>query len=171
MKKKGWKAFLKALDEGLEEKIAMVIMVLIAIFMGMQVCARYIFNSSLSWPEEICVYMLIWMGMISLSYCIRKNSSIKVEMIINLFPVKVRSIFHILEDVISIVFYGFLCIPAWQLLGKALKSGQVSAALHLPMYLIQIAPLIAFGLAVIRSAQNIYFNVKGPHGTAEEDEK
>lgn len=113
MKKKGWKAFLRALDEGFEEKIAMVIMVLIAIFMGMQVCARYVFNSSLSWPEEICVYMLIWMGMISLSYCIRKNSSIKVEMVINLFPVKVRRIFHILEDVISIVFYGFLCIPAW----------------------------------------------------------
>ncbi|WP_434309085.1 TRAP transporter small permease [Hominifimenecus sp. rT4P-3] len=171
MKKKGWKAFLRALDEGFEEKIAMVVMVLIAIFMGMQVCARYVFNSSLSWPEEICVYMLIWMGMISLSYCIRKNSSIKVEMLINLFPIKVRRIFHILEDVISIVFYGFLCIPAWQLLGKAIRSGQVSAALHLPMYFIQIAPLIAFALAVIRSVQDIYFNAKGFHEKAQEDER
>ena len=61
----------------------MLIMLLIAVFMGMQICARYIFNSSLSWPEEICVYLLIWMGLLSLSYCIRTRTAIKVEMLIN----------------------------------------------------------------------------------------
>lgn len=155
------KSFLSILDQGLEEVISMVIMVLIAVFMIMQVCARYIFNSSLSWPEEICVYLLIWMGMLSLSYCIRTRTSIKVEMLINLFPEKIRTAFHLLEDIISIVFYGFLCLPAWQLLSKAIASGQVSAALHIPMYLIQISPLVAFALAVIRSFQDIFFQLKG----------
>lgn len=169
MKEKGFKGFLKALDEGLEEKICMVLMALMAVFMIAQVIARYLFNSSLSWPEEVCVYMLIWMGMLSLSYCIRTNTSIKVEMIIDLFPVKVRRVFHILEDVIAIVFYGLLCIPAWDLLGKTIRSGQVSAALHIPMYLIQCAPLIAFVLAVIRSLQNIYGNIKNFQKPEEEE--
>lgn len=159
------KSILSRIDHGFEETISMVIMVLIAVFMVMQVCARYIFNSSLSWPEEICVYLLIWMGMLSLSYCIRTRTSIKVEMIINLFPKGFRTVFHILEDVISILFYGFLCLPAWQLLCKATASGQVSPALHIPMYLIQISPLISFALAVVRSAQDICFNLKGsPQG-------
>ncbi len=152
-------SFWAVLERGLEEKISMVIMIFISVFMGMQICARYIFNSSLSWPEEICVYLLMWMGMLSLSYCIRTRTSIKVEMIINLFPAKVSNMFHILEDIFAIVFYGFMCIPAWQLLNVAISRGQVSAALRMPMYLIQVAPLIAFGLAVARSFQDIYFQL------------
>ena len=74
------------IDESLEEAFAVIAMALMAVIMGIQVIARYVFNSSLSWPEEVSVYLLIWMGMLSLSYCIRKNASIKVEMIIDLFP-------------------------------------------------------------------------------------
>lgn len=160
MKKTPLRRFLAALEYGLEEKFCMISMLLIAVFMGMQICARYIFNSSLSWPEEICVYLLIWMGLLSLSYCIRTRTAIKVEMVIDMFSKPIQMAFHLLEDVISILFYGFLCIPAWQLFSKALSSGQVSAALHLPMYLIQVSPLVAFALAVIRSAEDIYFRLK-----------
>lgn len=151
------------IEHGFEEMISMLFMILISVFMGMQVCARYVFNSSLSWPEELCVYLLMWMGMLSLSYCIRTHTSIKVEMIIDLFPSKIRDVFHVLEDVIAIIFYGFLCIPAWQLLCIAVARGQVSAALRLPMYLIQVSPLIAFILAVIRSFQDIYFQLNNIH--------
>ena len=161
MNNKRLPSWLYALEYGLEEKISMLIMLLIAVFMGMQICARYIFNSSLSWPEEICVYLLIWMGLLSLSYCIRTRTAIKVEMLINfLFPPRILFYFHLFEDVISIVFYGFLCIPAWQLLSTSIANGQVSAALHLPMYLVQSAPLVVFILAVIRSAQDIFFLVQ-----------
>ncbi|MCD8163905.1 MAG: TRAP transporter small permease [Synergistaceae bacterium] len=151
--------FLKALERGLEEKISMAIMVLISVFMGMQICARYVFNSSLSWPEEVCVYLLMWMGMLSLSYCIRTRTSIKVEMIIDLFSPKIKKTFLIFEDIVAIIFYGFMCIPAWQLLNIAISRGQVSAALLLPMYLIQVSPLVSFALAVMRSFQDIYFRL------------
>ena len=100
------KKVLHFIDESLEEAFAVIAMALMAVIMGIQVIARYVFNSSLSWPEEVSVYLLIWMGMLSLSYCIRKNASIKVEMIIDLFPEKVRKFFHLLEDIISILFYG-----------------------------------------------------------------
>ncbi|MDD6211536.1 MAG: TRAP transporter small permease [Clostridiales bacterium] len=151
---------LKFIDESLEECLAAIAMMLMAIIMGMQVIARYAFNSSLSWPEEISVYLLMWMGLISLSYCVRKNASIKVEMIINLFPESIQKFFHIMEDVISIAFYTFLCCPGWQYFINVQKSGQVSPALHLPMGFVAIAPFVSFVLMVIRSVQHLYFTVK-----------
>ena len=151
------KKVLHFIDESLEEAFAVIAMALMAVIMGIQVIARYVFNSSLSWPEEVSVYLLIWMGMLSLSNCIRKNASIKVEMIIDLFPEKVRKFFHLLEDIISILFYGLLTIPAWQFFQGVVKSGQVSPALQIPMTLIQVAPFVACILAVIRSVEHIIF--------------
>ena len=151
------KKVLRFIDESLEEAFAVIAMALMAVIMGIQVIARYVFNSSLSWPEEVSVYLLIWMGMLSLSYCIRKNASIKVEMIIDLFPEKIRRFFHLLEDIVSILFYGLLTIPAWQFFQGVVKSGQVSPALHIPMTFIQIAPFAACILAVIRSIEHIWY--------------
>lgn len=164
------KKILKFLDESFEEAFAIIAMALMAIIMGMQVIARYVFNASLSWPEEVSVYLLMWMGMLSLSYCVKKNASIKVEMIIDLFPLKIRKLFHILEDVISIVFYGFLCVPAWQFFLNVCKSGQVSPALHLPMPVVQVSPFVACVLMVIRSLQHLYLTVKKPVAELKEEE-
>ena len=147
------KKVLHFIDESLEEAFAVIAMALMAVIMGIQVIARYVFNSSLSWPEEVSVYLLIWMGMLSLSYCIRKNASIKVEMIIDLFPEKVRKFFHLLEDIISILFYGLLTIPAWQFFQGVVKSGQVSPACGLPMYYVQSAPFFCFILTAFRIVQ------------------
>lgn len=162
---------IKFLNESFEETFAMISMALMALIMGLQVIARYVFNASLSWPEEVSVYLLMWMGMLSLSYCVRKNASIKVEMIINLFPSKVQKFFHLLEDVISIAFYGFLCFPAWQFFTNVLKSGQVSPALHLPMWLVQISPFVASVLMVIRSIQHIILVVKKPSVELKKEEE
>jgi len=162
------KKFFGFLDDSLEEAIAVVIFALISIFMGIQVIARYVFNASRSWPEEVCVFLLIWLGMISVSYCIKKQSSIRVEMIINLFPVRIRRYFRIIEDVFGTVFYGLMCFPAWTLVQNVIRSGQVSPALHIPMYFVQAAPLVAFILAVIRSIQHLVLTIRNKNVTEEQ---
>ena len=51
------KKVLHFIDESLEEAFAVIAMALMAVIMGIQVIARYVFNSSLSWPEEVSVYL------------------------------------------------------------------------------------------------------------------
>jgi len=153
-------ALLRWLEDNLEEIISIILMAAIAIIIGIQICARYVFNSSLSWSEELCIYMFIWMGFLSLSYCIRRKSSIKVEMIIDLFPKKVKLCFRLLENLIMVVFYIYMCFPAAAFVQGVIASGQVSAAMKLPMYYLQVAPLVAFILAVLRSAQGIVETVR-----------
>lgn len=148
-------ACLRWLEDNLEEIISIIFMAAIAVIMGIQVCARYVFNSSLSWSEELCIYMFIWMGFLSLSYCIKRKSSIKVEMIVDLLPEKVKLCLRVLENLIMVVFYIYMCFPAAAFVQGVIASGQVSAAMKMPMYYLQVAPLVAFILAVLRSAQGI----------------
>ena len=150
-----WILFFAWLEENFVEMISIILMIAIAVIMGIQVCARYVFNSSLSWSEELCIYMFIWMGFLSLSYCIRNKSSIKVEMIVDMLPRKLKLSISILENLIMLVFYFYMCFPAFEFVQGVINSGQLSSAMKLPMYYLQVAPLATFILAVLRSAQGI----------------
>ena len=44
---------------------------------------RQILNASLSWSEELTRYLFIWSAFISISYCIKKWISIKIDQLIN----------------------------------------------------------------------------------------
>ena len=59
------------LDDNLEEVMLIVLLICMVLAMGMQVAARYIFNRSLSWSEELTQYLFVWAAFISVSYCVK----------------------------------------------------------------------------------------------------
>ena len=62
------KKALQWLDENLEEVLLVIALAAMAVIMGIQVIARYIFGASLSWSEELTRYIFIWAGFLSVSY-------------------------------------------------------------------------------------------------------
>lgn len=147
------------IDDNLEETILIILLGAMTLLMGVQVCSRYIFNNSLSWSEELTRYMFIWAGFISISYCIKKWISIKIDQIINLFPKRVYIVFQLLLNVILFVFFIYMSLHAFEYLKMSIASQQHSPALGLPMYVVQAAPLTGFALACGRSFQQILLEV------------
>ncbi|MFR5079935.1 MAG: TRAP transporter small permease [[Clostridium] innocuum] len=74
------------LDDNLEEALLIALLVTMTLLMGLQVFSRYILNASLSWSEELTRYLFIWSGFLSISYCIKKWNSIKIDQVILMFP-------------------------------------------------------------------------------------
>lgn len=150
----------KWLDDNLEEVILIVLLVAITLIMGIQVFSRYVLNHSFTWSEELVRYLFIYMGFISISYCIKKWISIKINQIIDLFPKKAYTILQLILN--SVLFLFFICLSyyAYSYLMMSIESGQLSPALEIPMYYVQAAPLIGFSLATIRAFQQIVLDVK-----------
>ncbi len=148
------------LDEKAEEQISICSLAIITAVMTLQVFCRYVLGNSLSWSEELCRYLLIWWGMLSLSYCIKKRNSIRVEMIKNLLPKRIQYLLSILENLIMIVFCLYMCIPSWKFLLTVIHNGQTSPAMNIPLFLIQSSPLAAFFLGALRSFQNLIIEIK-----------
>ena len=73
------------LDDNLEEMLLIILLTAMTLVMGVQVFSRYILNASLSWSEELTRYLFIWSAFISISYCIKKWISIKIDQLINVF--------------------------------------------------------------------------------------
>ena len=149
------------LDNYFEELLMIILLILMTLIMGVQVCSRYMFNNSLSWSEEVTRYLFIWSGFISISYCTKKCISIKIEQFVEAFPKKGRAIFKIINHTIELIFFFYLMPFSILYLKSSIESGQVSPACGIPMYLVQSAPLIGFSLAIIRIIQRwiIEFNI------------
>lgn len=152
--------FIKWLDNNLEEFLLIILLVAITCVMGLQVFCRYIMNNSLTWSEELTRYLFIYMSFISISYCIKKWISIKIDQLINMFSNKPYVFLQLILNVILFVFFFYLSIHAISFLQQSIVSKQLSPALEIPMWWIQFAPLLGFSLSTIRAFQQVVFETK-----------
>jgi len=151
---------IKLIDDNFEEVILMLLLAFMTMVMGVQVVARYVFNYSLTWSEEITRYMFIWSAFLSISHCTKKRISIRIEQIISMFPTKINAIFKIIEKVIMLAFFSYMIKYAYVFVQASVASGQLSPAMRLPMFFIQVAPLVGFALTIVRLLQSLVFEIK-----------
>ena len=156
--------FLKWLDENLEEMILIILLVCMVIIMGMQILARYCLNTSLSWSEELTQDMFVWSVFISISYCVKKRISIKIEQFLMILPPKGQTALRLLRHTLVFVFCLIMIPYAWTFVQQSISFGATSPALHLPMVFVQSAPLVGFVLLLIRVAQAWLREVKNLTG-------
>lgn len=146
---------IKWLDKNLEETILIILLILMTLVMGLQITMRYVFKSSLSWSEELVRFMFVWSTFISVPFCIKHSSSIKIDRFRNALPKKIKKILLIWDKIFLFGLFAVLTYYAMDVVRLTSISGQTSAALGLPMEVVQISTVIGFGLGCIRILQNL----------------
>jgi len=146
---------LKWIEENLEEFLMCILLVAMACIMIVQIICRFVFSNSLGWSEELTRYLFVWSTFLSISYCIRKNLSIRIDLIVEALPGGLKKAFYIAVDLVVLVTYAYLVQPSFKYLNNTITNGQVSTAMQIPMAVIYAAPCVGFVLAVIRSAEDI----------------
>ena len=152
----------KWLDNRLEETLMMIMLTVICCVMGISVIARYALNDALSWAEEISRYMFIWSSFISVSLCLKKRSSIKIDMLLTALGKPLQRVLLILGDLIMAVFFAYMLNGSISATVSIFETNQTSPALLLPMYLVYGSTVVGFALSMIRLAQRLYFLIKTP---------
>lgn len=135
----------------------MIMLALLSAIMGYSVIMRYIFNDSLSWAEEICRYLFVWSAFLSTSLCLRRRSSIKIDMLLLALPSQLQRIILIIGDAIMLAFFGYMFNGGIKVTAGMFESAQTSPALMLPMYFVFASTVVGFGLCIIRLLQRLYF--------------
>ena len=157
---------LKWLDNYLEEALMVLLLFGIALVMILQVVTRYVFNYSMSWSDELVRFFLVWSCFLSVSFCVKKRISIKIDSLLHALPEKGKPWLRAVRHLIILIF-SILMIPfAVTFIRQAMASGATSAAMEIPMYWIQSAPLVGFVLLAVRCLQalirEIRLGLRGP---------
>jgi len=157
---------LKWLNKHFEESILVFLLATISCVMMAQIIARTFFNS-MTWPEEFSRYCYIWTVFLSLGYTIKKGNMLKVGIVMDLLPQKLRKRIEIIVNVIMLVLFVILLRYSIIYTGKVKSSGQFSPAMHLPMWIMYMSTIIGFALAALRMVQEIISNIRNFNKKAE----
>ncbi|SHG91810.1 TRAP-type C4-dicarboxylate transport system, small permease component [Anaerosphaera aminiphila DSM 21120] len=152
---------IKWLDEHLEEMFLVILLVIMTVLLGIQIVSRYVFNNSLSWSEELVRYLFVWSAFIGVPYCIKKGTSIKVDQFRNMMPVKFQKFLLYFDKIIMFALFLILTIFSYDVVRSTYLSGQTSAAMGIPMWIVQLSVLVGSILSLIRIVQNFYEVLSG----------
>ena len=159
----------KKLDQNLEEWIMGVLLVGMALILMLQIIMRAFVGQSLTWAEELARYFYVGSVFLSLGCTIRKNNILRVDLLLQMLPVKLQAVVNVLLDLLNVVLFAYLCWYAVSTVQGVQVSGQTSPALEIPMYLIYWVIPIGFALASLRSLQKVYFDITGKAQGSETD--
>ena len=134
------------------DALCVVCMALILLLVVLQVVMRYVFNSPLTWSEELAVYIMVWMTFAGSVICMRDKEHVEVTILVDYLPRGLQKLAMLFSRLVSV---GFLLIVIYYGFDFVLENRTVvSVANNLNMALVySIIPLSCLGMLyyVVRS--------------------
>ncbi len=124
----------KIIDD-FEENFLFFMLFAMVVTIFLQVVMRYVFQSSLSWSEEVGRYVFIWLTWISTGYAVRKKRHLRIEIVTELLGPRCKVFFDLLATLLWFGMGVFLVIYGWKVTSLVMMRGQLTPALEFPMAL------------------------------------
>ncbi|WP_411953990.1 TRAP transporter small permease [Alkalibacillus sp. S2W] len=149
---------LRKIEQHIEEWLLVIIGSVMTSVIFLQVVMRETGNS-LSWSEELGRYCFIWLVYIGISYGVKKQRHIKVDVLLILLKDKWKVVLSLFANLLFLIFAALVVYYGTDISRNLLELGQKSPALQVEMGLVYMAAPIGMGLTVIRLIQNMYNQV------------
>jgi len=141
---------LKSLDR-LEEVLIAVLMGAATLLVFVAVLHRYaagwpipvvqdwLLSLNLSWAQELCIYMFIWMAKFGAAYGVRTGIHVGVDVLVNRMPDKPRAGFVLFGLAAGALFTGIIGTLGAKFVWEIAHTDQVSPDLEVKMWLVFLA--------------------------------
>ncbi|WP_211238066.1 TRAP transporter small permease [Derxia gummosa] len=139
---------MKLLDR-LEETIIASLMALATLVIFVAVVHRYLstveltqdfmLSINLSWAQELCIYMFVWMAKFGAAYGVRTGIHVGVDVLINRLPPKGRNGFVVFGLLAGALFTGIVGTLGANFVWHMAGTDQTSADMEVPMWIVYLA--------------------------------
>jgi TRAP-type transport system small permease protein len=113
------------------------LLVIMVVAIGSQVFARYIFQQSLYWTEELGRHVMIWMIFLASVLCVRRGLHLSITLLQQKLKPEKQLVMQIIGSVVLAFFFSWMVVHGWTLTQKTMV--QRSSAIHYPMGLVYAA--------------------------------
>ena len=119
----------------------------------------YLWLSSLdlSWAQELCIYMFIWMAKFGASYGVRTGIHVGVDLLVNKVPGHARKQVILFSLLCGAIFTGMIAAFGASFVKEMFRTGQQSNDLEAPMWIVYLAIPLGSGLMCFRFLQVTWF--------------
>lgn len=133
-----------------------------------QVIARYVFNNSLYWSEELILYSLISMSFLTASMGVRHSAHISVEALYAFVGPRTVRFLKLFASILGIVFAATLIHFGWRLYVNTSEMGQLSPAMQVPVAYIYLTIPVSGAFMLLRYLSVFSKLVRGTDSSAVE---
>lgn len=147
-------------DHNIEAWALLVFYTMLVITMAVEVLRREIFAYSSIWGEEIVRYSFIYLAWIGASAAVRERAHIRIDVLFNFCPVKVKAALYILGDLVMLSVAVIALVWSMDSVMTAIKFGSVTHGLRVPFALFLFAVPLGFSLMTYRLVQSIKFDLE-----------
>ena len=99
----------------------------------------WLLTINLSWAQELCIYMFIWMAKFGAAYGVRTGIHVGVDVLINQLQPKMRARFIIFGLLSGALFTGIIGTLGAKFVWDIAHTDQVSPDMELPMWIAFLA--------------------------------
>lgn len=156
----------------IEKWMFVFLMSLMTIVVTLQVFFRYVIHSSLPWSEELSRYCMVFVTYIGVSAGLRVGTHTCVDFLVQILQGKKRFWLIAVGQVITFAMSVAFTVIGIKLTVQMMSHGQMTAGLHVPMWIPYSIIPVGFLGGCIRSLQNLvdhFLNGKVEKNTAEEE--
>ena len=139
------------IDKYLEEVFIAFFLIAIVTIMFYMIVMRYVFANAPAWAEELSRYCFVWFTFLGMSYSIKYDLHLKVDIFSSLPPFK--AVFSVLSDIVFFAYIVFMLEPGVNMVMTLRRFGQLSTALELPIYIVYLSLLTGYVLSIFRLLQ------------------
>lgn len=111
----------------------------------------------LSWAQELCIYMFIWMAKFGAAYGVRTGIHVGVDLLVNRLPEHSRKHVILFSLLCGALFTGMIATFGASFVSEMFKTGQQSNDLEAPMWFVYLAIPLGSGLMCFRFLQVSWF--------------
>jgi C4-dicarboxylate transporter, DctQ subunit len=150
------KKFALNLTNNIESYICRALLSGFVILLFAQIVSREIFGHSLSWTEELSVYMFVWFVFFGASNAARLSAHNRVTFHFKWLPEKLSKTLELVSDLIWIAFNCYFVYLSCDFIFNKMNLFWKSQTLGVPMKYIYLILPIAFSLMTLRIIQVNY---------------
>jgi C4-dicarboxylate transporter DctQ subunit len=140
--------------------------IVVLVFLG--VLSRFVFAQPMAWSEELARYLFLWAALVGAAAGCRSNQHGGIPLLVHKFP---QSWQRVVEFFVTGLVLVVLVVLAWQSFestSQGVASGQTSLASGVPIWLINGIAMLAYLLAILRTAQGFRAGVYHPRNAQAE---
>ncbi len=99
----------------------------------------WLLAQNVSWAQELCIYMFVWMAKFGAAYGVRTGIHVGVDVFINRLKNKPRAVFVEFGLLAGALFTGIIGTLGTKFVWAIAHTDQVSADMELPMWIVYLA--------------------------------
>jgi len=113
------------------------------------VIARYVFESSLTWAGELTIYLFLWSTFFGAVYCFKKDTHIAVDVFLEKANPNLRKFLILLTLFISTIYVGAIAYFGYEYVLLYIDLGEISVDLNIPLWIPYVVVPISFAFSAI----------------------